>query len=110
MINKSVSSWNVYIHMAGDIALAGQVIQRHVITVPMCVTLAPQSFIYTGGREEGFVVGLIHYPRFPVEDCCEITQKACGLAAVLMEELGQHSYCVVTPETTTWVSRREQGK
>lgn len=107
MIVETVPSWNVSIYMAGDIVLAGQVIQRHVIKFPMCVTLAPQSYIYTGGREEGFVVGFIHYPRFPVDDMRVITDKACGLAGVLLDELGQHSYCIITPKQTTWFSRRE---
>lgn len=109
MIVKSAPSFNVAIHMAGDIALAGQIIQRHAIDFPMCVTLAPQSFLYTGGREEGFVVGFINYPRFPVGTCEEIVDRARGLAGKLAIELGQHSFCIVTPVDTIWISRREQS-
>lgn len=105
-IVKTAPTWTVTIHMAGDIALAGQIIQRHAIDFPMCVTLTPASFIYTGGREEGFVVGFINYPRFPADDVRHIGEKAYALAGRLMHELGQHSFSIVTPEETTWYSRR----
>lgn len=57
MTEKTVPSFNVDIHMAGDIVHAGQIIQRYAAETGLCVTLTPQSFIYTGGREEGFKVG-----------------------------------------------------
>lgn len=105
---KTAPSFNVEIHMAGDINAAGLLIQKYAIEVGMCVTLSPQSFIYTGGREEGFRVGFINYPRFP-SDPDDITAKAHALAAMLMFELGQHSYSIVTPVETIWVSRREDA-
>ncbi len=109
MIIKKTPTWNVTIHMAGDYARAAAIIQKHAVEVGMCVTLSQQSFIYTGGREEGFAVGFINYPRFPsLFD--EITQKAMTLADLLMCELGQHSYSVVTPKETIWFSRRENAQ
>jgi len=107
MIEKSSPTWNVTIHMAGDIRHAGQVIQRYAADHGMCVTLAPQSFVYTGGREEGFSVGFINYPRFPSE-FDDITEKAKTISDMLMIELGQHSYSIVTPKETIWVSRRDE--
>lgn len=108
MIIKAAPTYNVEIHMAGDIALAGQIIQRYAADNGMCVTLSPQSYIYTGGREEGFRVGFINYPRFPAEHTDQIFDKAKDIAALLMLELGQHSYSIVTPLETIWVSRREE--
>lgn len=107
MTEKTVPSFNVDIHMAGDIVHAGQIIQRYAAETGLCVTLTPQSFIYTGGREEGFKVGFINYPRFPKEPG-EIVARATDLARNLLVQLGQHSYSIVTPLETTWVSRREQ--
>lgn len=107
MTEKTAPSFNVDIHMAGDITAAGQIIQRYAVDVGMCVTLSPQSFIYTGGREEGFKIGFINYPRFPANQD-EILAAAKKLADLLMVVLGQHSYSIVTPIETTWVSRREQ--
>ena len=93
--------------MAGDISAAGQVIQRFAADRGMCVTLTGQSFIYTGGREEGFKVGFINYPRFP-QDSSEIIARAHDIAELLLIQLGQQSYSIVTPVETIWYSRREQ--
>lgn len=108
MIEKTSPTWNVTIHMAGDIARAGQLIQRYAADHGMCVTLTAQSFIYTGGREEGFAVGFINYPRFPSERE-DIEANARSVANELMHKLGQHSYSIVTPKETIWVSRRPEA-
>lgn len=107
MIEKTAPSFNVEIHMAGDIIAAGAIIQKYVDAVGLCVTLTPQSFIYTGGREEGFKVGLINYPRFPKEPK-EIIALAHFLAIELWPQLGQQSYSIVTPIETIWVSHRPE--
>lgn len=105
MTEKTAPSFNVDIHMAGDINAAALIIQRYAAETGLCVTLQPQSFIYTGGREEGFRVGFINYPRFPKEPG-EIVARATDLARNLIVGLGQHSYSIVTPLETTWCSRR----
>lgn len=107
MTEKTAPSFNVDIHMAGDIHAAGLLIQRYALDCGMCVTLTPQSFIYTGGREEGFKVGFINYPRFPKEPG-DIVARAHDLARVLRVQLGQQSYSIVTPTETTWVSHRPE--
>lgn len=107
MTEKSAPSFNVDIHMAGDINAAGLIIQRYAAETGLCVTLSPQSFIYTGGREEGFKVGFINYPRFPKEPG-EIVARAHDLARNLRVQLGQHSYSIVTPIETTWVTTRTE--
>ena len=33
--------------------------------VGLCVTVTPTKYIYTGGCENGAIVGLINYPIFP---------------------------------------------
>lgn len=107
MTEKTAPSFNVDIHMAGDITLAAGIIQRYASDIGMCVTIAPQSFIYTGGREEGFRVGFINYPRFPKEPG-EILARARDLASVLRVQLGQHSYSIVTPTETIWITHRPE--
>lgn len=104
MTEKTVPTFTADIHMAGDINAAGLVIQRYAADNGLCVSLTPQSFIYSGGREEGFKIGLVNYPRFPKEPS-EILARATELARVL---LGQHSYSIVTPGETTWYSRRPE--
>ncbi|NSY21908.1 hypothetical protein [Agrobacterium vitis] len=105
MTEKVAPSFDVDIHMAGDINTAGIIIQRYAAETGLCITLSPQSFIYTGGREEGFRVGFINYPRFPKEPG-DIVARARDLASVLVVQLGQHSYSIVTPIETIWYSRR----
>lgn len=107
MTEKTAPSFNVDIHMAGDIQAAGLIIQRYALDCGMCVTLTPQSFIYTGGREEGFKVGFINYPRFPKEPT-DIVARAHDLARVLRVQLGQQSYSIVTPIETMWMSHRPE--
>lgn len=109
MTERTVPSFNVDIHMAGDINAAGMIIQRYAAETGLCVTLTPQSYIYTGGREEGFRVGFIKYPRFPKEPA-DIVARARDLADVLRVQLGQHSYSIVTPIETIWVSHRPEDR
>jgi hypothetical protein len=96
------------IFMAGDLSQAKQVCREYCFEVGLCVTLEPVDFIYTGGEEAGFRVGLINYPRFPTTETKELETKAMHLANVLMVKLCQHSYSVVGPDETLWFSRRPE--
>lgn len=96
----------VDIYMAGDIEQAKQVCREYCFDVGLCVHVEPVSYIYTGGEEAGFKVGLINYPRFPTVES-EVLDKASALADLLMRRLCQHSYSIVGPENTVWVSRRQ---
>lgn len=93
------------IFMAGDLSQAKQVCREYCFKVGLCVHIEAVDFIYTGGEESGFKVGLINYPRFPTTQ--EVLREiAMALAMLLMERLCQHSFCLVGTETE-WVSRRE---
>lgn len=93
------------IYMAGDLAQAKQVCREYCFEVGLCVHIEPVDFIYTGGEEAGFKVGLINYPRFP-SDSAALKSTAEGLATRLMERLCQHSFCIVGTSETEWFSRR----
>lgn len=93
------------IFIAGDLDQAKQVCREHCFEVGLCVTVAPTTYIYTGGEEEGVRVGLINYPRFPTSHD-ELREKARALADRLMRRLCQHSYSIVGPDETEWFSRR----
>jgi hypothetical protein len=93
------------IFMAGDIAQAKQVCREYCFEVGLCVTIEPVDYIYTGGEETGFRVGLINYPRFPSDEEA-LSANASGLAQRLMQKLCQHSYSIVGPRETEWFSRR----
>lgn len=93
----------VEVFMAGDTDHAKQVIRRFCRDVSCCVTVAPTTFIYTGGEESGFVVGFRNYPRFPT-DAYTLRNTARDLADRLREELAQRSYMIVDASGTTWSS------
>jgi hypothetical protein len=105
MPKATTKTFTAQIYMAGDIAHAKQIIRSYVLDIGLCVTIEPVDFIYTGGEEAGFRVGLINYPRFPAMDE-EVFEKAVALADKLRDALAQNSYSIVTPSLTYWDTRR----
>lgn len=103
---KDVDTYTAEICMAGDIDQAVHLIRKHVFKVGLCVTIDETKYIYTGGMEDGFKIRLIHYPRFETNDVFTIFDKAVDLANLLMVELSQTSYTIITPEKTYWFTRR----
>jgi hypothetical protein len=106
MINKTASTYWVKIYSSGSIETAKQIIREDVLQEGLCVTIEPTTFIYTGGEEVGFVVGLVNYPRFPSEPE-KIKDRAMSLAMKLLEGTYQHSTMIMTPEETIWITKRE---
>lgn len=103
MMNSPTIRFDLF--LAGDIDQARQVCREFCFEVGFCVTIEPVEFIYTGGEEAGFRVGIINYPRFPKSQN-ELQEHALALADRLMHRLCQHSYSVVGPDETVWFSRR----
>lgn len=102
-------SYSVKIYSSGDINVAKQVIREYVIEHPACVTINPTDYIYTGGEEAGFVVGLIYYPRFPEKDCDvvweQVWEQAQELACCLLEKLYQRGILVQDDTETLWITK-----
>jgi len=92
----------IKIYASGPIEIAKQVIRENVLNEGLCVTIEPTTFIYTGGEERGYVVGLINYPRFPATKE-EIFDRAKELAHQLLEATYQRSVLVMTPFDTLWM-------
>lgn len=92
----------VKIYLSGPIEVAKQVIREHLLTHPLCVTIEPTTFIYTGGEESGYVVGLLNYPRFPTAPN-ELSVRGGILANLLLERTFQRSALLVTPEQTSLI-------
>lgn len=101
----SAATIQFQIFMAGDLAQAKQVCREYCFDVGLCVTIEPVDYIYTGGEESGFRIGLINYPRFPTTHDA-LYGRASELAEILMLRLRQHSYSLAGPVFTHWVSRR----
>lgn len=96
----------VDIYMAGDIATAKQVCREYCRDVGFCVHIEPVDYIYTGGEEVGFKVGIINYPRFPAE-YRTLRDHAREIADRLLVRCCQTSVCIVGPEDTWWYSLKD---
>lgn len=105
MISVSCTSYPVSIFMAGDATEAKRICRQYCDEVGFCVTVTETEYVYTGGQEAGFIVGLINYPRFPLSPF-EIAAKAVALANLLRIDLEQESYSIQYPNTTVFHSWR----
>jgi hypothetical protein len=104
---REAPSCPVSIFIAGDCDVARKVCRDLCDMIGLCVTVTPTTYVYTGGEEAGVIIGLINYPRFPSQQVL-LEDKAILLAKELREELGQESFSVQTPTTTTWFSWRKE--
>lgn len=107
MIVKMVPTYWFRIYISGPQAVAEQVIRKSCLDEGLCVTIEPTKFIYTGGEEAGVVIGLISYPRFPME-LAALQARAESLAMILLDEMFQHSVLVMSPDLTKWFTKRDQ--
>lgn len=78
-------------------------IQAYVDAVGLCVTHTRTEFIYVNGKEPGFIVGLINYPRFPSSPE-SIKAHALAIAEMLMKACKQMKVSVVMPTETIMLS------
>lgn len=105
--DQTAPTFWVRIYMSGPIEAAKQALRAECLREGLCVTIDPTLFIYTGGEEAGFVVGLVNYPRFPSTPEV-ITRRAEQLIDALLSATHQHSAMLMTPEATRWVSLRHE--
>jgi hypothetical protein len=106
MITKTEQTFWVKIYLSGPISIAEQVCRQECLREGLCVTIEPTTFIYTGGQEVGYVVGLVNYPRFPTTPE-ELIARARDLAMKLLDVTCQHSVLIMSPNLTEWISKRE---
>jgi hypothetical protein len=93
--------------MSGPIEVAKHCCREICYKEGLCVTVEPTVFIYTGGEEVGFVIGLLNYPRFPCSEE-QLNLTADLLVESLLNATFQHSALIVTGNNTRWITRREQ--
>ena len=97
----------IRLYLSGPIEVAKQTIRADVLRAGLCITIEPTTFIYTGGEESGYVVGLLNYPRFPC-DPQQLHDRARDLMLKLLQATHQHSALMVAPSVSEWVTLREQ--
>jgi hypothetical protein len=108
-IVKTSSSYKVEIFIAGNLAIAKNTCESFCTSVGLCVTVTPTTYVYRGGREDGVIVGLINYPRFPKPKDF-IVGQAMELAELLKKDLDQGSYTVQDEWTSVFVSTRDEDQ
>jgi hypothetical protein len=95
------------IYLSGSIEAAKQVLREECMRDPVCVTIDPTTFIYRGGEEAGYVVGLLNYPRFPKEPEA-LRDRAIAIAETLLARTFQRSALVVGLGVTAWIAIPEK--
>jgi hypothetical protein len=100
-------TYQIKIYLSGSIEVAKQVIREHVLKNPLCVTIEPTTYIYTGGEETGYVVGLLNYPKFP-RSTSELDDRAHNLAELLLVKTFQRTALITNAKTTTWLQLNDE--
>jgi hypothetical protein len=85
---------------------AEKVCSEYCNIVGQCVTITPTKYIYTNGSENGCIIGLSNYPRFPSSEK-ELLGHAIALASLLQIAYKQMKVSIVIPEQTTMLSSEE---
>jgi hypothetical protein len=106
MLVRVENTFWIKIYLSGPIEIAKQVIREDCLLIGNCVTIEPTTFIYTGGEEQGYVVGFINYPKFPLAPEI-IEDRAFDLAQKLLKATHQQSALYMTPVKTVWLSTKE---
>ncbi len=102
-------TWTAHIYVGGDISHARQKLRELCFPKGLCATITPTEYMYAGGEESGFVVGMIQYPPF-METEKGLLEKAVKVGKALAENAFQWSFTIVTKEKTFYFSRRKRAK
>lgn len=99
---KAAETYWVRLYLSGPIEVAKQILREECARQGLCATIEPTHFVYTGGEEAGYVVGLINYPRFPSIPA-DIKDRAFLIARMLLDKTHQASCSVMTPTDTYFI-------
>ncbi|ARB06063.1 hypothetical protein FDH38_gp009 [Dinoroseobacter phage vB_DshS-R5C] len=82
-------------------------VQKYCDEVGLCVTVTSTRFVFTGGYEMGYRVGLRNYPRFPVDCTTELLGHAERIG-MRMAQVGEQGSFMIEEvgQTTYWFTRR----
>lgn len=107
MNSKIEQTYWAKIYIAGDYDKARDICRQYCQKVGLAVNVIANSYIYTGGEENGVIVEILNYPRFPAT-WDDINEKAYDLGIELRQGLCQDSFMLVTPQDTLWVTSRTE--
>lgn len=104
----SCPTWWARIYIAGPVEVAKQILRQECMRAGLCVTVDATHYVYTGGEEAGYVVGLVNYPRFPSTPA-DLHVRALHILNLLLAGTHQHSAMLMEPDESTWITRREDS-
>lgn len=81
--------------------------RKYIHQVQWCVTVTPTKFLYVGGDEDGAIIGIIQYPRFPKSHNL-LKEQTIELAEILRTELGQFRVSIVFPDETIMLEKEDE--
>jgi len=106
MKTETAETYVIRLYISGPIEVAKQALRAECLREGLCVTIEPTTFIYTGGEEAGYVVGMLNYPRFPTTPEA-LMSRARDVMHKLLDATHQHSALMVTPNFSEWITKRE---
>lgn len=86
-----------------SITAVENICQKFCDDIGFCVTVTPTKYVYTDGWEQGAIVGIINYPRFPASEQT-LENRALLLATELMLGLEQKRVTIDSPNGTTMLT------
>jgi len=103
-----VPTWTATIWIGRKVRKTGEIIDADVVRTvlgdycdenPFCVSLETTGYIYKGGGEPGFAIGLINYPRFP-QSPEQLKARALEIASRVQLACKQLTCSIVFPDVT----------
>jgi hypothetical protein len=92
--------------MAGSYRIAVKTARLYCDNFGFCVSVTKTKYVYTDGQEDGVIIGLINYPRFP-ETAENLLHRAGMLGELLRSALKQQSFTIQMPGDTYFLTTRE---
>lgn len=96
-----------YSDIVYPISFIYEICQKYVDMEGWCVIVTPTKYIYKNGEEDGAIIGIIDYPRFPllIE---ELKKRTMELARELLINLKQIRITIVFPDETIMLEREDE--
>lgn len=88
--------YNGIIHSIDDVE---NVLQVYCDLHGFAFTITPTKFIYTNGNEQGCIVGIINYPRFPNTEE-KLKEISLEMGQILLERFKQQRLSIVCSDET----------
>lgn len=103
---QRAASYEVKIFIAGDYKLLAEESRNFCDEIGLCVTVTPTKYIYTNGEEDGSIIGLINYGRFPKSEK-DVWNLAENLAKRLKVAANQTSFTIQDKNNSDFYSWRD---